>query len=857
MLGTRRNKHSNLLLGFLFFLFCMVSVHAQEEQQPSIALVSYIKTLENRFNVKFSYINEDVEGLTISVPGTLNTLDGILSYIENQFQIHYKKLNDRYYTLTKNSHVDLCGMVLDNFASNTIPGATVEILGTNRALITGDDGKFNIQDVPKEASIRIRYLGFLTQNMSVSEFLGLGECPKILMTPHMEQLNEVVVYQFLTTGIIKEKDASITLNTAEFGILPGLIEPDILQTVQALPGIKSIDETVSDINVRGGTNDQNLVLWNGIKMYQSGHFFGLISAFNPYLTDQVTIYKNGTPAAYGDGVSGVIQMETSNKIAKQWKGGAGFNLISGDFYTEVPLSDKLGIQFAARRSATDFLNSPTYNQFFDRAFQDSEITDQNNNSVDDEIQRKEDFFFYDFSGKILYNINDDHQLRFSAIHIKNNLKYVENNITDMETNISLLKQDNLSVGGQLQSQWNSRFSSHLNIYYSRYNLDAQNVFGNQVQQLFQKNEVVENAVKLNTDYQLTDQFNWNNGYQYIETGITNATVLSEPNFDSEIKGVIRIHAPYTEFDYHSPENTFIAKVGSRFNFIQNLNTFSKLLIEPRVNLNIKLAHYLRAEVLGEFKSQTTNQVVDLEQNFLGIEKRRWILSNDNSLPVTKSKQGSVGLNYEKNHFYVGLEGFYKQVDGISTSTQGFQNQYQFSGEIGSYDVKGIEFLINKKGENYSTWLSYAYNKNDYTFDSIVPQNFPNNLDIRHTLTFAGTYNYNNLKLSIGLNYRTGKPFTEPMDGDQGLDTDYTPSRINFKSPNSSRLPEYFRADASAIYSFRLSPRINANAGLSVLNLTNRKNTLNRYYRVNDDDEIETVDNVSLGITPNLSFRVNF
>ncbi len=478
MLGTRRNKHSNLILGFLFFLFCLVSIHAQEEQQPSIALVSYIKTLEERFNVKFSYINKDLEGLTIDAPQAPESLEDILSYIQEQFQIQYKKLNDRYYTLIKNSHVDLCGMVLDNFASNTIPGATVEILGTNRALITGDDGKFSIQDVPKDASIRIRYLGFLTQNMSVAEFLGLGECPKILMTPHMEQLNEVIVYQFLTTGIIKEKDASITLNTAEFGILPGQIEPDILQTVQALPGIKSIDETVSDINVRGGTNDQNLVLWNGIKMYQSGHFFGLISAFNPYLTDQVTIYKNGTPAAYGDGVSGVIQMETSNKIAEQWKGGAGFNLISGDFYTEVPLSDKLGIQFAARRSATDFLNSPTYNQFFDRAFQDSEITDQNNNSVDDEIQRKEDFFFYDFSGKILYNINDDHQLRFSAIHIKNNLKYAENNITDRETNISLLKQDNLSVGGQLQSQWNNRFSSHLNMYYSRYNLDAQNVFGN-------------------------------------------------------------------------------------------------------------------------------------------------------------------------------------------------------------------------------------------------------------------------------------------------------------------------------------------------------------------------------------------
>lgn len=270
-----------------------------------------------------------------------------------------------------------------------------------------------------------------------------------------------------------------------------------------------------------------------------------------------------------------------------------------------------------------------------------------------------------------------------------------------------------------------------------------------------------------------------------------------------------------------------------------------------------MANYLRAEVLGEFKSQTTNQIIDLEQNFLGIEKRRWILSNDSTLPVTKSKQGSVGINYEKNNFYVGVEAFYKNVDGISTSTQGFQNPYQFSGEIGSYDVKGVELLINKKGENYSTWLSYAYNKNDYTFDSIVPQSFPNNLDIRHTVTFASTYTYKDLKLSIGLNYRTGKPFTEPVEGDEGLDQDFFPPRINYQSPNSSRLPEYFRADASAIYNFQLSRSIRANAGLSILNFTNRKNTLNKYYRVNADDEIETVENVSLGITPNVSFRVSF
>ncbi|RDY60731.1 TonB-dependent receptor [Flagellimonas nanhaiensis] len=855
MLETLRNSFIGLSSVFLLLVFCPVL--AQEEQKSATPLVSYIKDLENTFNIKFSYLNEDLEDISVNVPNNLVNLDDILNYIETQFQLETEKLNDRYYAITKSTLITLCGSVLDNFAENTVSGATIEVLGSNVAQITESNGSFRLTDVPRDASLKIRYLGYLTKYINVEDLLKQGGCPKILLAQHYEQLNEVIVYQFLTTGIIKETDASITLNTADFGILPGLIEPDILQTVQALPGIKSIDETVSDINVRGGTNDQNLILWNGIKMYQSGHFFGLISAFNPYLTDKVTVIKNGTPPAFGDGVSSVIQMETNNEIPDYFSGGAGLNLISGDLYGQIPITHKIGFQFSARRSSTDFLNTPTYNQFFDRAFQDSEVTNQNNVSVDDDIDREENFFFYDFTGKLLYDINDFHKLRLNFITIANSLDYVETNTETLETTNSILDQTNLSVGGQLQSQWTDRLSTHLNVYYSRYNLDAQSIFSNQVQQLDQKNIVDERAVKLHSQYELSEQLEWANGFQYIETGIVNRAFVTLPSFDTNTKGVIRIHAPYSGINFHSQENKFIAMAGARVNFVENLNTFSELLVEPRINLNFKLANYLRMEFLGEFKSQTTNQVIDLEQNFLGIEKRRWTLSDDNNLPITKSKQGSVGFNYEKNNFYLGLEGFYKNVDGISTRTQGFQNQNQFNGEIGSYDVKGLEFLINKRGDNYSTWLSYTYNKNDYNFDSIVPNSFPNNLDIRHTITFAGTYNYKNLKLSLGINYRTGKPFTEPLDGDEGLDTSVFPTRINYKSPNSSRLDDYFRADASAIYKFNLSRGVKANAGISLINMTNRKNSLNKYYRVNEDDEIETVESISLGLTPNVSFRVSF
>ena len=846
------------LIKFFFILFFSLSTqHMLGQEKSMVPLKSYLTQLEVKYDVKFSFIDEDLKGVTIKALG-FNNLNAILVALENQTKLKIEKVSNRYYTITKSSLVHICARVLDNYAENTIPGATVEVLGHEIAIITNEDGSFSLKNIPRTASLKVRYLGYITRYIPVEELTDLPTCADILLAQNLERLNEVVVYEFLTSGLVKQEDASITLNTGQPGVLPGLVEPDILQSVQALPGVKSVDETVSDINVRGGTNDQNLILWNGIKMYQSGHFFGLISAFNPYLTDKVTLYKNGTPTRYGDGVSSVISLETKNDIDGSIIGGAGVNLISGDIYAQFPINDKVAFQFSARRSMTDFLNTPTYNSFTNRIFQDSEIQNQQNQTIDENIDRDVTFFFYDFTAKLLYDINENQKLRFNFIGIDNDLKYVETNFDTNESTQSFLDQTNLSAGIQLESQWTDRFSTHSNIYFSRYTLDSENISAESQQQLFQKNTVEERAIKLNTNYLISEAFSLVNGYQYIETGITNTTLVTQPPFDSNIKGVIRIHAPFTQVNFNSFEDRFIASAGLRANYIENLDTFSQWLFEPRLNLNFRVAKNLRAQVLGEFKSQTTNQIIDLEQNFLGIEKRRWIISDEDELPITKSKQGSIGLNYSKNSFYLGLEGFYKQVDGISTSTQGFQNENQFDGdEIGSYEVRGIEFLINKKGANYSTWLSYTYNKNDYTFTSEVPSVFPNNLDVRHTVTLASTYTIKKLELGIGINYRTGRPFTEPEEGDLALDTSFFPNRINFKSSNSSRLPEYFRADASASYHFNISNSIKVSTSISILNLTNRRNILNQYYRVSEDNQIETVINRSLGITPNVSFRIRF
>lgn len=855
--SIRRNHN------YIVFLFCLIlpllpiSGKAQEIAQTKIPLITYLEQLEREHHIKFSYIDADIGPLRIYIPPTMANLPEILHSISTQTKLKISKLNERYYTFTKSPLIELCGQILDNFAQNTMTGATVEVLGNDIHTVTDKDGYFRLNDIPRQAYLAIRHLGYKPQYPKAEEFLKKDSCTTVLLSPEYQELNEVVVYQFLTTGIGKEQDASIAMNTEKFGILPGLTEPDVLLTVQALPGIKSVDETVSDINVRGGTNDQNLILWDGIKMYQSGHFFGLISAFNPYLTKEVTLIKNGTSVEYGDGVSSVIDIRSENRVGQAFVGGAGFDLLSGDVYGHLPLSDKVSFQFSGRRSITDFFRTPLYDQFYEKAFQDSDIREDGNEQANSHLAREEDFYFYDVSGKLLYDINKDQKIRLGFIQIGNHLHYNEK-IGNREGR-SLLKQDNLSFGASLESKWNPKLGTHLNLYYTRYDLDSRDI-PSDAQQLYQTNQVLEKALKLKTYYTLDNTMKWLNGYQLNEVGITNFTQVSQPAFKSNIKGVILTHSLFSELAYTSENKKWFARGGFRLNYIKNLktfDTFDAFFIEPRLNLNYAITKNIKTELLGEFKSQTTNQVVDLEQNFLGIEKRRWILSNEQDLPITKSKQASVGLNYEKKGLYIGAEGFYKEVNGISTSTQGFQNKDQFNGEIGGYHISGLELLVNKKTSSYSTWLSYTYNRNNYYFDGLFPHKFPNNMDIRHTFTFGGTYTYKDFRMGLGANYRSGRPYTEPLEGNNAIDTGTFPNKINYAGANSSRLPDYLRIDASFIYHFKMGQRTNASIGASILNVLDRKNLLNTYYRLNDQNQIETIDRISLGITPNLSFRIRF
>lgn len=838
-----------------FLLLLPGSARGQDRGAPA-EVIELLRRLEQRHEVKFSFVDEDLQGMQASIPPDL-PLDQALEELYEQTQLRIQKLNERYYTVAKSSTVSICASVFDNFEQNTIPGATVEVLGSSIAMVTNSDGMFRLENIPRQATLRIQHLGHKTVYITAEKLVRQNPCTTVLLPERYQELEEVVVYKFLTTGLRKESDGSITLNRSEFGLLPGQTEPDVLQTIQALPGIKSNSETVSDINIRGGTNDQNLLLWDGIKMYQSGHFFGLISAFNPYLTDQVEVIKNGSSAYYGDGLSGIIHMRTRNTVERTYFGGAGFNLISGDAHLHMPVSDRLAVQVSARRSVTDFLNTPTYSSFSDRAFQDTQVSSPGRLNSDRYESRDEDFYFYDFSGKILYDWSPEHQMRLNLLYTKNRLAVTEVLASDNSANQSQLTQANLGLGGRINSQWNPGLQTEVEGYLTQYDLDSDYQTEASGQRLLQSNQVRETALKTRLSFRPGGGLTWNSGYQFLVTGIANISDVNQPPFLSRIKDVLYTHALYTEWEYRGPGGRLLTMAGLRLNYLRNPDDFDRMRVEPRLSLHYKFNPHLYLQLLGETKNQSTLQKVDLEQNFLGIEKRRWILADGRNLPVATSRQASVGLHYDRGNWLAGLEGFYKEVDGITTDTQGFQNEDQFNGEIGNYRVSGVEALLNYKSEAWSTWLSYTWNHNNYHFPDLVPDTFPNNQDIRHTVTFGTNYTSGPFKVGVGLNYRTGSPFTEPQPPPNEIDTSVFPNQINFREPNSSRLPEYIRADASAVYGFDLSETVKASVGASVLNLTNRRNILNTYYRLSDQNEIEKVESVSLGLTPNLSFRVQF
>ncbi len=837
----------NKLIVFLLIITSnfLASVSFGQEAGESVPLIQVLKEIEKDFSSNFSFADAAIEGVFIDNPAKSKTLEEALAFLKKNTPFDYTLLRDNIIAISPlNGSISYCGYLFDLVSGLPVSGASINSNG--QKVLSDASGKFSIKLASDKKKVNVNFIGFKTLEIAVDD-LSNTNCNRFFLFQKVEPLDLIFLQNYITKGITKTSTGELQISYKNFGILPGLVEPDVLQTIQALPGIISSNETVSYLNVRGGTHDQNLFLWDGIKMYQTSHFFGMISAFNPYLTEEVSLIKNGSSVVYGDGVSSVIAMKTSQEINDSLKVSAGLNLINADLYLDTPLNKKASLQIAARSSYNDLVETPTYRQYFKKVFQNSDVT----NSIANATDRQDDFSFFDTSLRGLFQLTSKDFLRANFLFTNNDLfvKQDEFRTSLIQSRISNLKQTNLASGIFYERKWNDKLKSNIQLYGSNYTIEATNLNVISEQKLTQENDVKEWGAIFSTDVSLSSLFLLKSGYQINETTITNFEESNTSRNQAEFRETLLTQSLYSEINYVSSNLLTRFRLGARANHISEFNSIH---FEPRLSFNQRFWNFFTLEVLAEKKSQTTSQVIDFQTDFLGVENRRWVLSKPDEIPILISNQLSLGLNYKRNGLLLNAEAYIKNVDGITTQSQGFQNQFQFDRTHGDYEVKGIDFLLHKDFNGFSGWLSYSISENNYFFEELNPQNFHNNIDITNTIALGLSYDINRFKLSTGFNWHTGKPTTLPVENEEIIGNE-----IQYNFPNSSRLPDYFRIDLSATYNFNLMRGVNAFTGVSIWNLLGNKNIYNSFYRLDREFELEKIEQTGLGFTPNVTFRINF
>lgn len=661
-------------------------------------------------------------------------------------------------------------------------------------------------------------------------------------------LDNILITGYLTKGIQKNKDATFTIKPKKLEILPGLIEADILESIQLLPGVVSLNETATGFTVRGGSLDQNRIIWDGINMYHKGHLFGMLSAFNPNSTSDVIFHNKGTHSRFGERVSSVIDISSVNSIADKFVVGIGVNGINVDAYLEAPIiEDKLSLQVAMRRSYTELFQSPSFNKIAKKVFQNTKIDNiENTNNK---------FNFLDYNIKLNFKLNENNSFYASTIYIDNSLDYLvrDQDLNDSYNDILAINNDGFSMGWD--KKWNQNLSQNTQLFLSRYSL-AYNFISSKSTQMesnFEKrNEIYDSG--LSTEFEL--DFNKSNnltfGYQYVLKDVSylfketaNLTIVLDQD-----KTIVRSHSVYLQYLYKNPK-LFDISLGLRANYYEELDA---VRVEPRILLFKDIFKNLKIQLSGEIKNQIISEIDETVLSDLSLENKLWRLADGETFPIINSKQLSLGFLYSTEGWSFDIDAYLKQIKGKNALSLGFLNPNDSRFHKGDQSIFGIDFYLKKDFNYFKTWISYSFNDVISNYEGLNNnENFISSINIRHSFTTSIAYKLKNFQIALAWNWRSGKPFTKSYVSPN--------DQFYYLGINTERLPYYHRLDISSTYSFNFSKKnkLKGKLGFSIRNIYNQKNLISREYIGNNnlENSVEIIDKYSLEITPNFLFRITY
>jgi len=767
----------------------------------------------------------------------------------------------------------ISGVVKDIANGETFLGATVFLKGTSIGSSTNEYGFYSITAPEGNYTLTVSYIGFTTFERVVT--LSANQKLDIELKADSDKLlEEVVVTAEESKNVdLRAPQMSVArLSTRDIKQMPVVLgEIDLIKSIQLLPGVTNAGEGSSGFNVRGGAEDQNLILLDEAIIYNASHLFGFFSVFNADAVKDVKLYKGGIPARFGGRASSVLDIRQKDGNNKEFQLTGGIGAVSSRLAVEGPVFNNKGSFIVAGRAS--------YANIF------LALANENSRAG-----------FYDLNLKTNYEIDEKNKLYLSGYLGNDNF-----NLAGIFTNSYGNRSANL--------RWNHIFSdkvfSNVSLIYGRYNYNLEIP----VEGLDWTSDIGNYNIRYDLGYFANDKLEFDFGvngiyYQFNPGKLKPLDATSGVNpekLDDQFALESRVYASLE----HKISDKLTAQYGLHFSYFNRLGqqTLNNYADNLPVVYNDELGIYERAKPIGKTNygkgksiatfnnveprfalSYQLNEKSSVKASYNRMAQYLHLISNTTSAtpldiwtPSGKfikpqiADQYAVGYfrNLKEDMLSIEAEAYYKAIDNRVDYINGAeliaQNTIETEILAGEARAYGLELLLRKNEGNFTGWLAYTWSKSQQrtpggSAGGLGINNgkwYSSNWDKTHNISFTGSYKLND-KWQFGANmiFQTGRPVTYP-NGQfvyNGL------SIATYSERNEDRLPAFHRLDLSAT----LTPRNNKNRKwqgewvFGIYNVYNRKNAASVAFGQNQKTgENEATRTAIFGIVPSVTYNFKF
>lgn len=754
-----------------------------------------------------------------------------------------------------------CGTILDSKEASPLSFTHV-FFDNHHGAFTDEEGYFEFnRRALKNDKLSISYLAYQDTMIYCGAFKN--GCIEILLEPDPIVFSkEIIIRDFLFSAISQGKEFNgINFNMQALNHELGALEKDVLKSVQFLPGISSLDETASNLSIRGSEPDQNLILWEGVPLYNTGHFFGLISSVNPFVVNQLNVYSDSYSSSYDNRIGGVIDINLLERIPEKIHAGLGSTFTEAHGELTIPLlKNKLGLMLSGRKSHSDNLEENlTFQQYGQKVFQLNEIIEE---EEEEEIYESNiGTNFYDLNAKLLYSPSRNLKFSSALFHSSNTFDHATEFNDQLISSTDSLWNSTFIIANHLQHQWSIKSSSSIKLNYSTYSSSNIAVLDEALEPteellLENDNNIVDYQLKL-IHQQKFSKFSLEAGY-ILDRKEVNYEINKYSFYEADLSlskfQDATFHHIFTDLDwqYHK----WYLNFGNRISY---LNESGIIDFSPRLSLTHLFNDKLNFRFSTGIYNQFVSQFLDFSQSELNLENRTWTLNTDT--PMRSFKLG-VGGTYDQNGLLIDADLYYHQSMSVPVLTTGQSSVLEVNGN-GSTVASGLELLIKKRWNNLSTGLSYHLGYVNFILSDLDTDLFPSNNDQRHNLSLIGHYKWKAFNFSMHYALKSGLPYSNPSGITliQEFEEDYY--EVEIENFNDQRLSYYRRFDTTVAYNTSIKELIKLDLQLSLFNVFGTQNSLSRSYILSNIDqnsaepEIFEVEKFQLGRTPQILIRISF